>query len=243
MKKYTNKLLTIVTVTYNCQNTIAKTFESIKSAKDLVKDSIEYIVIDGDSTDQTVNIITDYSLIIDGLLIEKDTGIYNAMNKGVRKASGDWLLFLNDGDLLLDVAGLISLLLTVNNSFGAVSFPVNLSNGKQFIPEFNWKLKLHNTLHHQGTCYRRNSFIKYNESYKIFSDFDLNQTYLKKQTKVLIGSNVHTFHSLDGASNRKSSIKELFKIINTNYGVLFLIASYLRFKIVGVKCRIKRLFS
>tara|TARA_R110002033_G_scaffold96537_1_gene145413 strand:- start:4466 stop:5179 length:714 start_codon:yes stop_codon:yes gene_type:complete len=236
-------LLTIITVTYNCALSIDDTLSSVVNAKKIYPDLIEYVVMDGGSNDTTCNIINKYKSSLDIYISEKDSGIYNAMNKGVRKSTGDWLLFLNDGDLLLDVVGLISLLLTVNNNVGLVSFPVNLSNGKQFIPEFNWKLKLHNTLHHQGTCYRRNSFPKYNEYYKIFSDFDINQKYLKKQATVLIGSNVHTFHSLDGASNQKGSTKELFKIIKTNYGSLFLIASYFRFKIVGVKCRIIRLFS
>lgn len=91
--------ISIVTVTYNCKNDVEKT---IKSVLDLDYPNIEYIVIDGASKDGTVDIIKTYADHIDYWISEPDKGIYDAMNKGLRKATGDWIFFLNTGDVFAD---------------------------------------------------------------------------------------------------------------------------------------------
>ena len=65
----------------------------------------EYIVIDGASTDGSVDLLKQYSDIIDYKISEKDNGIYNAMNKGIKYAHGEYCLFLNSGDILYDNKG------------------------------------------------------------------------------------------------------------------------------------------
>lgn len=96
--------VTIVTVCYNAEKEIENTMRSV-----CIQDypSIEYLIVDGMSSDKTVeianNIKREYrelSNINVSILSEKDNGIYDAMNKGIRKATGEWLLFLNAGDLL-----------------------------------------------------------------------------------------------------------------------------------------------
>lgn len=87
--------ITVVTVTYNCKDTIEKTIQNVLKQ---TYPNIEYIVIDGDSTDGTKEIIERYSDQLAYYISEPDKGIYDAMNKGVREATGEWIIFRNSGD-------------------------------------------------------------------------------------------------------------------------------------------------
>lgn len=87
---------TIITVTYNNGNTLEKTILSVINQ---TYKGFEYIIIDGQSTDTTLNIIRQYEQSISTWVSEKDHGIYDAMNKGIRLASGKWIIFMNNGDV------------------------------------------------------------------------------------------------------------------------------------------------
>lgn len=91
--------LSIITINYNNEKGLQQTFQSV--AAQAVRD-FEYIVIDGNSTDGSKALIEAYSSIIDYWVSESDGGIYQAMNKGVKAAHGDYCLFLNSGDTLHD---------------------------------------------------------------------------------------------------------------------------------------------
>lgn len=91
-----NPLITIVTVVFNGEQFLE---ETILSVINQTYDNVEYIIIDGGSTDGTLDIIRKYERAIDYWVSEKDVGIYDAMNKGVLVASGEWLSFLNSGDV------------------------------------------------------------------------------------------------------------------------------------------------
>ena len=86
--------ISIISVCYNAIHGIEKTIQSVLSQS---YDDIEYIIIDGGSTDGTVDIIRKYSDQITYFVSEPDGGIYDAMNKGVRAATGEWINFLNAG--------------------------------------------------------------------------------------------------------------------------------------------------
>lgn len=88
-------MISIITVTFNASKTIEKTIESViqQTSKDY-----EYIIVDGGSTDSTMDIIHRYEGYISQTISEKDKGVYDAMNKGVRIARGDYICFLNSGD-------------------------------------------------------------------------------------------------------------------------------------------------
>jgi len=90
-------LISIITVTYNCQNLLERT---IKSVLNLSYDNIEFIIVDGRSNDNTINIINNYNDFIDYWIYQKDNGIYDAMNKGAKYSKGDAVFFLNAGDKL-----------------------------------------------------------------------------------------------------------------------------------------------
>lgn len=91
--------MSIVTICYNCKDVIEKT---IRSVLDLTYKNVEYIVIDGGSTDGTVDVIKKYIDGINYFVSERDKGIYDAMNKGVNAATGDWINFMNAGDFFAD---------------------------------------------------------------------------------------------------------------------------------------------
>lgn len=90
-------LLSIVTVVYNGENFLEKTIQSIINQS---YHNIEYIIIDGASTDKTVEIIKKYEKHISYWVSEKDTGIYDAMNKGAKVATGDFINFMNADDII-----------------------------------------------------------------------------------------------------------------------------------------------
>ena len=95
MKNNHKPKISIITVVYNSVSTIEK---SIISVLDQNYDNLEYIIIDGGSTDGTINIVNKYKDEIDYFVSEKDGGIYDAMNKGLIQASGDMVAFLNSDD-------------------------------------------------------------------------------------------------------------------------------------------------
>jgi len=88
-------LLSLITVCYNAEPLIAQT---LQSAVDQTFQDFELVIIDGGSKDQTVSIAKKFQNHIGTLISEPDQGIYDAMNKGVKAAKGEWLYFLNAGD-------------------------------------------------------------------------------------------------------------------------------------------------
>tara|TARA_Y100000389_G_scaffold120331_1_gene117596 strand:- start:13522 stop:14328 length:807 start_codon:yes stop_codon:yes gene_type:complete len=96
MDKY---IISIIIVSLNTKAEFLKTLNSIKNQK---FNNYEVIVIDGDSTDGTVKEIVNNKKFITKYIIGKDKGIYDAMNKGIKLASGDWIMFLNSGDIFFN---------------------------------------------------------------------------------------------------------------------------------------------
>lgn len=94
-----NPLISIVTVTYNAVDCIEPTIVSIVNQ---TYNDVEYIIVDGGSTDGTLDIVEKYRNRISKVISESDSGIYDAMNKGLAMASGEWICFINAGDLLYD---------------------------------------------------------------------------------------------------------------------------------------------
>lgn len=87
--------ISVITVCYNAENEIEKTIESV--IKQTFND-FEYIIIDGSSTDSTLNIVNNYKSSIQQIISEPDKGIYDAMNKGIKMANGEWVIMMNAGD-------------------------------------------------------------------------------------------------------------------------------------------------
>ncbi len=88
--------VSIITIAYNAAETIAETIESVIGQD---YSNIEYIIIDGASTDDTLDIVEKFKVDVDVLVSERDKGVYDAMNKGIEKATGDVVAILNADDV------------------------------------------------------------------------------------------------------------------------------------------------
>lgn len=167
--------LSIITINYNNKEGLQHTIESVKRQR--CKD-FEYIIVDGDSTDGSKDIMQEYADTIDIAISEKDTGIYNAMNKGVKCAHGDFLLFLNSGDWLNSTNVTEIILPHLTDNIDILSGYVLLDGKfKRHLPGSPKSLTistiLHSAMSHQSAFIRRSFLINrpYNENYRIMSDW------------------------------------------------------------------------
>ena len=117
----------IITITYNAEQWLERTILSVLSQS---YTNVEYIVIDGASTDRTVELIKQYEAGISYWVSEPDQGLYDAMNKGLRKATGDYVWFLNAGDTLYTADTLQSVVASLKKS---VSLPDVLYGETQIV--------------------------------------------------------------------------------------------------------------
>ncbi|MEH6998128.1 MAG: glycosyltransferase family 2 protein [Limnobacter sp.] len=171
-----NPIISIITVVYNGEKTIKSTIESIIPHKN--KKNIEYIVIDGHSTDNTNTILNTYSEHIDKHIIEKDHGIYDAMNKGLHLASGEFVWFLNSGDQISDDKIIIDLISTITHHTQFIYSGVELINSEGHLvntinapQEINLRL-ISKGMHisHQSFVVRKSLTNDYDLNYKLIAD-------------------------------------------------------------------------
>ncbi len=104
--------ISVITVVFNSEALIERTIQSVRNQ---TYPDIEYIIIDGKSIDRTMDIIHRYKDSIDIVVSEEDSGIYDAMNKGIHCSSGEWLFFLNAGDIFFDIHTLALLTETLDD--------------------------------------------------------------------------------------------------------------------------------
>lgn len=169
--------LSIITINYNNASGLKKTVDSVinQNYKDF-----DYIIIDGKSTDNSVEVIKSINLPNFNWVSEKDIGIYNAMNKGIKMAEGDYLLFLNSGDFLKNNKVLDEVLFSIKKgvSFIGCNLILNYKNEKKIKkhPEkISFSYLLTSTILHPSTFIKKEMFDKYgsyNEKNKIVSDWE-----------------------------------------------------------------------
>ena len=166
--------ISIITVCFNSEKTIEDT---IKSVCCQTYKNIEYIIIDGGSTDRTCDIINSYISQISIFVSEPDNGIYDAMNKGLDMATGDYLLFLGSDDHLMSSNIIERVMARINNTtdifYGDVLRPIR---NDLYCGRYNrFKLAVKN-ISHQAIFYPRSIYsqYQYDQTYKVFADYYLN---------------------------------------------------------------------
>jgi glycosyltransferase involved in cell wall biosynthesis len=170
--------ISIITINYNDLKGLQKTFNSVvnQSNKDF-----EYIVIDGGSSDGGKEFLEQNSDQLKYWISEKDSGVYNAMNKGIKAATGEYLLFLNSGDFLVDDTIIDRVLQSIDGNVGIYYGNLYCSqNSKRFslwtppdILSFSYFLNY--SLPHPASFIKKELFNKcfyYSENYKIVSDWE-----------------------------------------------------------------------
>lgn len=164
------KKLSVISVTYNCESSIQETIESVLSQK---TELVEFIAIDGGSVDGTVEILNRYKDRLAYFISEPDRGIYDAMNKGLNAASGDWILFLNAGDVFYEKFALSNLKWDwpVGTEFVIFPFMIEGDNDPKF-PNLNTKFGMP-TSHQAMLIYSSVAKqTKLNSRYKVAADYD-----------------------------------------------------------------------
>jgi hypothetical protein len=177
--------------------------------------------------------------VIDYWVSEPDTGIYDAMNKGVAAAQGTFLFHLNAGDRLLHIP-VQELEAAASNSTDIVAFRVSIDGKQEFRPGRGVALRLTNTLHHQGTFYKREGFPVYDVNYRVFADFDANQRLARSGAHIEIFDQVVASHMGGGLSDAhtQANVAEFFQVIKRNYGWTHLPPAWLICKWRGLKTRL-----
>ena len=169
-------LISIITINYNNAVGLRKTIDSVVSQ---TFQDFEFIVIDGNSTDNSVDVISQYSRI-NQWVSENDNGIYDAQNKGIKKATGEYLLFLNSGDILVNriVLEKVSHFLSGNKSiyYGDLILEKNGFQEKHLAPhEIDMDFMLNSTFWHPCVFMKSELFKDfglYNTNFKIAGDYE-----------------------------------------------------------------------
>ena len=227
--------ISFITITLNNNNGLTKTLKSY----DLFKNSYnntELIVIDGKSIDDTTNTLRKYKNLIDFCVSEKDNGIYDAMNKGIKFVTGDFVCFMNAGDCIL-LEGMLSLVYNIDEKnicyIGDATWDVPLKNFKHL----NFFPKLLRLPIHQAMLIPINKCYTFNLNYKIASDLDQKIKIIKSGRYILINEQVVLCES-GGISQNILSFNDIlersfesFSIAKNHFGYFWGIINFFKFVI------------
>ncbi|HJF91563.1 MAG TPA: glycosyltransferase [Mediterranea massiliensis] len=229
MHNHPTPKFSVITVCYNAEATLEDTIQSVISQ---TYHHVEYIIVDGASKDRTMDIVNRYRDRIAVVVSEPDKGLYDAMNKGIRLATGDYLCFLNAGDSFHEDDTLQQMV----HSIHTLQLPDVLYGETELVdheghflrmrrlqaPEhLTWKSFRQGMLVcHQAFFPRRNLVMPYDLRYRFSADFDWCIKIMKK-SKVLHNTHLTLIDYLaEGMTtrNHQASLKERFRIMARHYG-------------------------
>lgn len=226
--------ISIITVSYNSEKTISDT---IKSVYNQDYDNIEYIIVDGNSSDNTTNIIKEFEPKFNGKIkwiSESDKGIYDAMNKGLMMATGDIVGILNSDDFYTSNNVITTVANAFNNKIDAIYADVHFINDnnpekisryysskifKRWLMRFGF-MPAHPSFYIKRECL--NKFGLYNTSYKIAADFEflLRTIFIGKIKTQYIAKDFVTMRtggaSTSGINSHKQIMKEHIRAFKEN---------------------------
>jgi len=220
--------LTVITVVYNNARDIERTLLSVINQ---TYKAIEYIVIDGLSTDGTTEIIKKYVRQIKKFISEKDEGIYDAMNKSLEIATGDYVLFMNSGDEFYaadTVEKVFSLVPGADIYYGETemmnSRGENLGQRRHKAPaQFTWRsFKYGMSVSHQAIYIRRSLTEPFDRRYQLSADIDWIIRAAKKAKTIVNVNQYVARYQVGGISKAKhrQSLLERFDIMKRYYGLI-----------------------
>lgn len=208
-------LISVITVSYNAVETIENTILSIINQ---TYSNIEYIIVDGKSTDGTIDLIEKYTNRITYWISEPDKGIYDAMNKGLEIAKGDWALFMGSDDVFYGnttIECVVSYLLLPDHIYYG---NVILGKSQKIYPcriKSAYQLCLTNFCH-QAIFYPRNIYKtnRYNIDYKLWADYVYNMRLFAKEPKIFeyMGVVITIFNTEGRGSQAKDLLFEINRL-------------------------------
>ena len=233
--------ISIITVVFNSEKYIRRTIESIVGQD---YPALEYIIIDGKSKDSTMQIVEEYRDRIAVVVSEPDKGLYDAMNKGLRLATGDYVLYINSGDVLSSPHLLSDIFDTAPADSDVIYGDTHITDEDGNIlhsrrhrpPEhLSWKdYKRGMLVCHQSFIARRSLCEEYDTNYRYAADFDWCLNVLSKSKTVTnYGKEISLF--MDGGQTKRTivpGLKERYRIMCKYYGKVK--ATFWNF-ILGVK--------
>jgi glycosyltransferase involved in cell wall biosynthesis len=216
-------LISVITVVYNGVRDLSATIQSVSNQR---YDNVEYLILDGGSSDGTLDIIRAHDGEIDYWLSEPDGGVYDAMNKAVDHASGNWILFLGAGDLLLNCLHEIAPHLRNSSTvyYGDVYMP---SEHRLYDGRFSAHKLSRSNMPHQAIFYPRPLFddYRYDLRYPILADYVVNiRAYCDKKFRFrYIRTLVTIYEDREGMSScsRDAAFDtDHYRILRDNFGYL-----------------------
>ncbi len=219
--------LSVITVVYNNVKDIERTMLSVLNQ---TYPNIEYILVDGLSIDGTLDIIKKYQDKVK-LISEKDEGIYDAMNKGLAMATGDYVLFMNSGDEIYAPDTVAKVFATANDAdiyYGETEMMrengQNLGRRRHKAPDrFTWRsFKYGMNVSHQAIYIKRSMAEPFDSQYQLSADIDWIIRAAKKANKIIRVDGYVAKYLVGGMSKHKhkQSLLERFDIMKRYYGLV-----------------------
>ncbi len=230
-------LVSIIVVAFQDRDEVAAIIDNIAGFRG---SDVELVIIDGGSSDGTLEILQSRSEAIDYWVSEPDSGIYEAMNKGVAAARGRYLLHLNAGDRLLAIPHEFLKECVAKNA-DVICCRVLEDGNRIFTPRNSWQLHLYNPWHHQGTFYRRAAHLGYDPRYRIFGDFEHNQRMFKAGVSLVKADYIVAEHRTGGISADTSRRKEIYLAVRTHFGRRYVALAFLRIILGTLRALIRKL--
>lgn len=228
--------VSIITVTYNAGDLLLNTLNSIKSQ---TYENVEYVIVDGKSTDNTIGIIKKNEKFISKWISETDKGLYDAMNKGVELATGDYIWFINAGDEIYSKDTLEKVFAGSKDAdayYGDVQYidEEGKNLGTRILKKppktLSWEdFKNGMVVSHQSIILKRKFAAKYNLDYKYCADLDWMIRSLKK-CKTIVNTNLILSKFLIGGYSKENIIpsnKERFKILTKHFSLPAVLLSHI----------------